>query len=414
MPEPSVSLQSARLAASPSAAAPPFKPSPYSFDVTQALIDQTAYLPLYAVPEQNPGSGAVRHIQEGEIQATEQIHRFQVYMNPPSRTDGVKAVNVAGEYLGKAVLQWLIVPDGVAALPGLKPPPTALDPSRSQRFTMLQTRFSFAGDQDSFSCFGTGRTFPCKKTSELLVAASGDIIEGTGVFKSTQGSCIFLGRLDPESGFIGSIFARTSDPHNKLTVEEIPSIEPNPDIELEATYFVFRGHEDTSLIKPPAASPPTGAPGGGLSLNQVIRAIYVECGTSAWRGIRSSRQVGMLIGNQVATVHFDPSQLPGLSKPFASIPFQGEDTFTFLDNRGENIASIHAVASDGAILNLQLTGAPQQQAVRIVGFGPASNGTGALNGAEGLFHSMAFNALPPIPSSFYVLRINDPGGKYRE
>jgi hypothetical protein len=63
---------------------------------------------------------------------------------------------------------------------------------------------------------------------------------------------------------------------------------------------------------------------------------------------------------------------------------------------------------------LQLRSAPLQRTVRIVGFGPASGGTGALSGVGGLFHSVVFNALPPVPSSFYMVRIADPEGRYRE
>lgn len=290
---------------------------------------------------------------------------------------------------------------------------------------MLRSEFRFADGRDGFRCFGTGRTFPTIQSgySELLAGASANIIEGWGIFERAQGTCIFAGRLDPEAGFIGSIVARIADPDDRMTVEVIPPVERRSDVELEATYFLFRGQQQDAAQTPPATGQPSGNTGsnpgskpggGGFSLNQAIRVIYTDCGFPGARGMRSSRQVGPIIGSQVATVHFDPSQLSKLAQPLGSIPFREENAFTFVDDCGQNIAGIQTVASDGAIFNLQLTSAPLQHAVRIVGFGPASGGTGALNGVGGLFHSVAFNALPPVPSSLYMIRIADPHGKYRE
>jgi hypothetical protein len=182
-------------------------------------------------------------------------------------------------------------------------------------------------------------------------------------------------------------------------------------MELDATYFLFRGHKPDPND---ATKPASGGQGGGFDLNQVIRVVYPDCSVQGARGIRSSRQVGPIIGKQAASVHFDPSQLPNLSKPLGTVPFQGDNTFTFADENGNEVGSVHNRTSDGTIFNLQLATAPQQKAIRIAGFGPVTGGTGALTGVGGLFHSTAFTALPPIPSSLYVVRIDDPEGKYRE
>lgn len=343
-----------------------------------------------------------------------------MHMSTPSQERGVRAVNRLGEHLGQAHLNWRMIADDFTALPGVTPPPMVIDPSKSQRFTMAQCELRFADGRDGIRCFGTGRTFPSAQTGgyELLAGASASILEGWGVFEHAQGTCIFVGRLDPETGFVGSIVVRVADPDDRLIVEVIPPIERRSDEELEATYFLFRGQQQEAASAPPPAGPPAAPPapgaGGGFSLNQAIRIIYTDCGLPGARGMRSSRQVGETIGSQVATVHFDPTQLGKLAQPLGSIPFREENAFTFTDDRGGKIAGIQTVASDGAIFNLQLTSAPMQRAVRIVGFGPASGGTGTLNGVGGLFNSVAFNALPPVPSSLYMVRIVDPEGRYRE
>jgi hypothetical protein len=415
--QPTTSQVAAALATvSSTPSASPFGPALYPIEVVQKLIDQTAYFPLYAVAERR-GYSAGRGTVGVGIQTTQTIHRFQMNMGAPSRQGGVRAVNQPGEILGKMHLQWSMIAEDFVALPSTTPPPMAIDPSKSQRFTMLQTEFRFADGRDGFRCFGTGRTFPATQNgfSELTAGASANILDGWGIFERTQGTCIFAGRLDPEAGFIGSIVARIADPDDRMTVEVIPPVERRSDIQPEATYFLFRGQQQDSAPKPPpVAGGPQATPGSGFSLNQAISTIYTDCGFPGARGMRSSRQVGKIIGSQVATVHFDPAQLSKLAQPLGSIPFREENTFTFMDARGQNIAGLQTVASDGAIFNLQLSSAPLQRAVRIVGFGPASGGTGVLSGVGGLFHSVAFNALPPVPSSLYMVRIADPEGRYRE
>jgi len=75
---------------------------------------------------------------------------------------GLRAINRMGEPLGRFDHRWMFIPDNFLALPGVEPPVTLLDPSRSQRFVMLDGICSLNGGQDGFRGFGTGVTYPLR------------------------------------------------------------------------------------------------------------------------------------------------------------------------------------------------------------------------------------------------------------
>jgi hypothetical protein len=63
---------------------------------------------------------------------------------------------------------------------------------------------------------------------------------------------------------------------------------------------------------------------------------------------------------------------------------------------------------------MQLVGAPGQRALRFGGLGPLMNGTGAFQDIEGLMTDNSVVGIAPHAIvTFYVIRINDPQGKYR-
>jgi hypothetical protein len=76
--------------------------------------------------------------------------------------------------------------------------------------------------------------------------------------------------------------------------------------------------------------------------------------------------------------------------------------------------SFVADGGEGRTFNMQLAGAPGQRALRFGGFGPLMNGTGAFRDIEGLMtDNSVVGVAPHAIVTFYVLRINDPDGRYR-
>ena len=79
--------------------------------------------------------------------------------SPPTAGGGLKAANSVGESYGKFKHRWVLAPDDFVGAPGREPPPTPLDPSRSQRFIMTDGVCTFGDGKDGFRGFGAGVTF---------------------------------------------------------------------------------------------------------------------------------------------------------------------------------------------------------------------------------------------------------------
>ena len=138
------------------------------------------------------------------------LHRFDIDVHLPTLSGGVRATNTVGEPAGRLALRWMLIPYSFLARPDREPPPTLLDPSRSQRFTMQEGTFTFGEGQDGFHSFGTGRTFPMLVggRAKLVAAAVGNITEGFGKFRGYEGNFTLCGDLTPEQGFVGHIIVR--------------------------------------------------------------------------------------------------------------------------------------------------------------------------------------------------------------
>ena len=135
----------------------------YPFEVVDHLLNQAAYLNLLSVPATAPGAAAIQGSgSAGPIgfQISETLHRFQVNVGSPDLETGWRSENIVGEPVARFDHRWLMIPNDFRALPGLEPPATPLDRSRSQRFVMLDGVCRFEGGEDGFRGFGTGLTYP--------------------------------------------------------------------------------------------------------------------------------------------------------------------------------------------------------------------------------------------------------------
>src|SRR5262245_28322011 len=173
---------------------PPPGPSatPLSPEVVQYLVDQAAYFNMFSMPDPSLANPTIYAPGQGNsvvgVRVHEVLHRFDIITMLPTAQAPLRARNIVGEPAGKFTHRWLMMPHDFVASPGQEPPPTPLDPSRSQRFTMLDSTCTFGNGEHGFRGFGTGQTMPTTVNGQpqLRATAVGTIIEGFGKFKDQE------------------------------------------------------------------------------------------------------------------------------------------------------------------------------------------------------------------------------------
>ena len=392
----------------PPAVAPQSQPaaSKYSADVIQHLLDKAAYFNLYSSPSgQTSGTRVVRRSDcEIGFQIRERLHRFEIVMEPPDLEFGLRASNAVGEEIGNFESRWLFCPDDFEALPHTEPPPTSFDPMKHQRFVMLGGDCVLGNNGDGFRGFGTGATFPARG-GNVLTAAVGNVMEGRGRLKDLVGTYTYCGTLNSDEGFRGSLMLRVMDPAGAIASgAQLPAIDSEGWPERGITYLMFRGQAtETDKVVPFT---------GGLNVAQQLRLFQTEASARGPQDLRSTTHVGQTIGGIDAQIIFNPAA-PG-GDALDPIPYTAFDEYKFTDRRGQSIGSFFIDEGEGRTFNLQLPGAPGQPAIRFGGFGPILRGTGSLAGAVGLMtDNSVVSFIPHVSASVYVIRVDDPRGKYR-
>ena len=352
----------------------------------QKLVDQAGLFNLFSVPA-STGSGVAIQGAGGVtgVHVKESLHRFRVSTQAPTASTPTRSSNAVGEAIGAFDHRWMIIPDDFVALPDKEPPATTLDPSRSQRFAMLDGICTF-GD-DGFRGFGTGTTFPTtiNGQSQLLAAAVGTIVEGFGKFKDHLGTYVYCGTLNPDHGFTGSLLLRVMDLQQTLqTKRSLPTLKQQPGPEAGITYALLRGEAVPSdPVKPNIG--PDGNP-IGLIVQQGLRLQSMDAAISRRNGVQTTDSVGELVGDAV-------------------------DDFVFKNSAGEVIGKFVADTSDGRVFNVKVAGQP---GIRFGGVGRILKGEGPFAGIEGLMTDDSVVLFEPhISASVYILRIHDPQGKFQ-
>lgn len=394
-------------------------PAIYSADVVQRLLDEAAYFQLYSSPEIRQAAKGAQEttcdvIRDGGdaigYQLCESLRRFEVVMHPPTRDSGLCASNIAGEQIGTFESRWLFCPDAFEALPDCDPPPTKLEQTRRQRFVMLDGNCSLGSNGDGFRGFGTGSTFP-SADGTLLAAAVGNVMSGSGRLEGLVGTYTYCGSLNSTIGFRGSLMLRLMDPQGLISATgTLPASDGEKWPEHGVTYFMFRGQARESDKVSPLIGP-AGQP-LGLNVAQQLRLFQTGAARRGRGRLRSTNQIGQVIGEIDAQIIFNPAA-PG-GNALDPIPYTAFDEYKFTDQRGQPVGSLFIDEGEGRTFNLQLHGAPGQRAIRFGGFGPIVRGTGNLEGSQGLMtDNSVVSFTPHVSASVYVIRVNDPLGRYR-
>jgi len=319
--------------------------------------------------------------------------------------------STVAEPAAKFTSRWLLMPHDFVALPGREPPPTPLDPRQSQRFVMLDGVCRFGAGEHGFRGFGTGQTLPTEVhgRSQLLVGAIGTIVEGSGAFAGHEGTYVYCGTLSPQRGFTGELMLRVIDRQETLQARQrLPPLRSLRQPEAGITYVLLRGR----AVPSDTVTPRIGTDGRpfGLIVKQGIELLDVDF-TGGGRGgpPQGTQGFGPRIGEIIATIAFDPTAPGGTD--LDPVPFTYTIEFAFPDAKGGTIGSIYGDASEGRLFKTLVGGQP---AIRFGSTGRVLSGTGPFAGMQGLLTDNSLVVFTPhVSASVYVLRLNDPRGRFR-
>jgi len=393
----------------------------YPYDLMYRLVNFAAYFNMFAVSQPTFNSAIKDSSHCGHVigfQVHDALHRFEVNLQPATLQAGVTALNSTGQLAGKLSHRLMLIPDDFVASPFRQPPPTPLDISRSQRFAMYDGTIEFGDGKDGFRGFGTGRTYPVVTSGrpQLLVGASGEMLEGFGALAPLHGTYVLSGELSLEHGFQGNVHCRLMDPDFRiftLDASEIPPLQAEKGPDLGLTYIVFGG-------KKPGKDSPTsyilGADGQpqGVTLNQELRNVEFKFTPEGPKGVRAFSFPHEVIGKMSANVFFNmlAPGVAGLS--LTPISSTAALEFAFTDAQGQTVATITAEGGEGKIFHDTFSAAPGSAGWRFGTFQTLAKGTGRLAGAEGILTEISIASVAPyVTMAVYTLCLNDPEGKYR-
>ncbi|MES1241635.1 MAG: hypothetical protein ABUT39_08445 [Acidobacteriota bacterium] len=404
-------------------------PTTYKIAEVTELLKAAAYFPIFNVPDPAVRPDPVylfpslRDIPVLNqlwiaVRVHEQLHRFEVIVEPPIEGRGLTAINRFGEPVALVHIRFTPIPEDFQAAPNVLPPvPQVLNPYRSQRVCMLDGQLDFQDAAHSgIRAFGCGRTFPGVVGGQpvLYLGAVIDVLEGLGELAGLPGATfpgatmVINGYIQPQQGNLRlNLLIRIMDPRGKLTATgPLRPLQPIPDPDPSAVFMYFLGEPDPShpveLI--------TGSDGlpVGSRVFEKLRLIRIDFNIGASQGLRSVSEEGPVVGTVSAVLHFSPLN------PQPVQPIQTTDgVFTFSDLEGRQLGTVQANMVEGRAFRTNLPGAPLP-VFRFGGFGPILDGTGEFANAVGMMSmNSAISVFPRTLSNLYVLRFEDPAGSLR-
>lgn len=391
---------------------PGVDPESYRREEVQRLLEQAAYLSIFSVPDASSPNVPVRllpglDITTIAVRVHETLHRFSIDVE--SAGAGLTARNRIGEPMASVEIRWTPMPDDFEAAPGRVPPPTLLNPFRSQRFCMLDGHLQFAdAAASSLTAFGTGRTFPAESGGRprLDIGAVIDVLSGQGKLAGLCGTICVNGTIEPPDGLALNLMLRFIDPRGVLAAPAAPVGGPPATAAAESVFLAFLGEVDP---RQPVVL--RRAPDGsvlGSQVHELLRRVSLDSSLDAATGLCGSLVPGPVVGRVDATLHFDPLTALEVS------PIRTTDgVFTFFDEGGAELGSLRSDMVEGRAFKTPLAGAPAP-IFRFGGFGPILGGCGLFAGASGMMSmNSAVSVFPRTLSNLYVLRLADPEGRLR-
>ena len=391
-------------------------PETYRQEEVTALLKAAAYFPLFSVANPDSPNKPILLIPGisflmTAVEVNEQLHRFEIKVEPPTLPRGLRASDHVGETVAHVHIRWTPMPENFVPDPDTIPPPTVLNPFCSQRFTTLDGLFTFEDqDQSGFKGFGAGRTFPAWEVgSRLRIGAVVTMREGLGKFQGLSGTIVINGYIEPPRGLALNITARLMDPTGQLkAMSALTPLQELPDPDPNAVFVFFLSEPDPD--KPMTLNLASdGRRILGLQVHEVLRPVHIGFDLHTSAGLRSQTTPGPIIGSVSSTLFLNPWD------PRPVFPIQTTNgVFTFLDRERNVIGTVQVNMSEGRAFRTDLDGAPMP-VFRYGGFGPILGGTGQFSRASGMMSvNAALSVFPYTLSNLYIFRFYDPGHKLHD
>lgn len=385
------------------------------------LLKEAAYFPILNEHDPSMPNQTVPLLPFGllsqqlftAVDLHEGLRRFEVVTQVGP--DGLSARNrVSQKAVARLSSRWTPIPEGYIPSPGASPPPTLLNPFQSQRFTMLNGQLSFDDRRMSrLHTFGTGRTFPIAGSlGSLNIGAVIDVLQGFGSLQGLSGetlpgaTMVINGCITPPNDLSLNLVVRVMDPDGRFKAEApVPPMVPaSPAPAGSGTFLHFLGEPDP---RRPIRS--LHGPDGSQIGAQIFENLrLVQIGFDA-HSLQSSTREGPIVGTASANLYC------GFQNQFTVTPAQSMGgVFTFHDLQGRSLGSVFANMVEGRAFRTFLPGAAYP-VFRMGGFGPLRGGTGTLAGVRGMMSVNGIvSSFPPSVSNLYVLRLEDPDGRFQE
>jgi hypothetical protein len=375
--------------------------STFNIGSVTALLEQAGYFPLLLTASSRRGAGAfeVEHeLRRFEIAAAEERSRIVGRNRTGGPAAGVR-------------FRWRFVPDDFEGDPGrVQPlPPLPFLPGVSQRIEVFDWELRFAGGASGFRAYGTGRTLPSAGAAPPAVGLAFvlDVLEGYGELAGLDGTVVASGELAPHGALELGLVARVIDPAGgPLMQPPLAPLPPWAEPEHGATWLAFLGQVDPDHPVTLRISLTEGILGSNVF--ELLRVATLDFAADPAGRLRAGATRRDLAGSVSARLDFNPLSLAAVT------PIQTRcGLFEFHDRAGRSLGWIASDMIEGRSFRTRLQSL-LLPVFRFGGFGPIQGGTGEFAGARGI---MMMNSLisvqPRTLSNLYVLRLDDPDGRYR-
>ena len=395
-------------------------PTTYRLAEVSDLLRRASYFSLFSVHNPDisnrpiPAPGDPQSLVG--IEVNENTHRFQIHVDLP-RDGRLTARDVLGEVAAHVHIDWMVIPDDFQAAPDRPPPPTPLSLTAGQRFTMMNGSFEFVDrDGSGMHGFGAGRTFPQLVGGQprLVIGANIVMLEGLGRLAGLQGCAVVNGYIRPPQELFINIMLRVMDPTDRLDSPwPLEPIQPQPNPDPDAVFMTFLGEQDPD--RPTTLN--VGSDGSllGSNVHELLRLVDVGFDLGPTEGsLRTRSRTGPVVGRLATQLFFDPLDPAHPGTAVSPVPYwTRHGKLELFEEEERLLGTLDVDVVEGRGFVSELPGAPMP-VYRLVGFGPFVAGSGLFSGVDGMLSmNGAVSVFPRTLSNLYVLRIEDPEGRFR-